>query len=978
MRISTNLIFSSLMRNYENTTNSIIDGSKKVSSGKRLSRISEAPSDVSRILSLNRDISTVNDFLNNMNLAKNWLSTIDSVFSKIEEFIQRVRELTIQGANDSENEETRGIISKEIFGILDELIDSANTKSGDRYLFSGTKLDEAPFSNPPNNAVSIQSQPIDGLLVTTSDAFIDLYQLPTGKYRIYLKSENDNLRVYLVDEGGRSIQIDSNGSDDSKIGGNLLSDFGSTILSKVNGKLYGVYDTGRGLKIDLNGVDKNLLAKGLYVDVSYTNGGEVSYSGTNKTQPVKIGYLESVPVTVSGEDAFMASKRLLASQARIEGLSEASTFSSLGIGDGTKYVIDGTTHFGYPVGSATVVGKKPVNVLSGVTYTLRFYINRNGVITRDTLSFTVTDASKGVEGVVDAIKSALEGSSLKNEVEVSSEGNNLVFHLLDPSKSYLRVQEIGSDSLGFKDGVGAWGSSPIYTVKDTITGKGVLFDNATTININVPGNTYSVYVGSVPQSSKPLYTDLPVTMRLYDVISAGTTVSVTDGTDTYTWVSPSDITTVDDFVKAWNDKANWSGGFVPVGVVKEAGGSVRFVSLIDNADSLTFSSTGDTLYKIGLTGDQVSTSYTLDSKGSYSEFSALRIAYYINKGTNYNVRAYTNGFGEFRIENDTGSFSIEFTDPSNNLKDAFSVFYDGSTYKALSSNDTMLEFIKFIENLYKGNVKGYISDGRLWIEDNKGGSSKLSFGVSPLGGARSIFDRFFVAKEGEGIDLFATIKMIANTLKEGMAKEGVDAPSDWYSVTKGDAITTQIFKAVSGKFSGNYSTTWNIKVNLVDSSGNVLPDGHVADFDGVNYKLLVTVTDSNGRSVTKFLADTPNGNYYIRDGLYLTLGAGQVKSGDSFEVKVSSGIESLIGYLDDGIQRVLSSHTTTGAKLKEIDFANSRYTLKNTDLTKEKADLEEVDLTKAITDLQKSQLALQATLQAIVRLMSLTILDYLR
>ncbi|MGB9807272.1 MAG: flagellar hook-associated protein FlgL [Thermosulfidibacteraceae bacterium] len=975
MRISTNLFFTSIMKNYETTTGELVTNSRKISSGKRYTRISESPSDMSKILSLNRDISTVDSFLENMNLAKNWLSTIDSVFSKVEDFVQRVRELAIQGANDSQNRDTRNDMGKEIFGILDELVDSANTKSGDRYLFGGTKLDDAPFANPPNNALTIKSPPIEGLNVITSEPFFDLSQLPTGNYRIFLRREHDYIRIFMVDENGRKIQIDSNGSDDSNNGGNLLSDFGVMNFSDINNKLYGVFDTGRGLKISIDGVSRDLLDKGVYVDLFYTNGGEVSYSGTNRVQPVKIGYMESVPVTVAGEDVFMASKRLLTSQARIDGISEATTFSSLGIGDGSKYVIDGTDHFGYPVGSATVVGKKPVSLVGPGTYTLKFYINKEGNLLTDTLTFTVTDVSKGVESFLDAIKDAIEGSSiLRNEIEVVSEGSNLAFHLLDPSESYLWVEESGSDSLGFSGGIGSWGSSPIYTVKDKICGKGVVFNNPTSIKINVPGSSYTINIG--PTAGNPVYSVMPVNMRLYDKITAGTTISVSDGVINYTWVAPFDISTVDDFVKAWDDDANWGSVPPPVGVVKEGSGQIRFVGL-NNTNSYTFSSTGNALYKVGLVADPTSNTFVLDSGGDYREFSALRIAYYINKGTNYNLKAYTNGFGEFSIENVTGSFNIEM-DPTSPMKEAFATYYDNGVYRALSDNDTLLDFIRAVEDLYRSNVRGYIYDGRLWFEDNKGGISKFTIGISPFRSERSIFDRFFVAREGQGVDLFTVVKNIAKTLSEGMTKRGVDLPSDWYSVERGDSIYTSIFKAFSGNFTGNYSTIWNVKVNLVDSTGNVLQDGYVGNFDGVNYKLLVTITDSDGKNVAQFLADKPGAYYYVRDGVYITLGDGVVKSGDSFRIQVSGGIQDLVGHLDKGLQRVLSGHTNVGAKLKEIEFADSRYTVKNTDLTKEKANLEEVDLAKAITDLQKSQLALQATLQTIVRLTNLSILDFLR
>lgn len=973
MRVSTNLIFSLLMKNYSLTVDKLTKTSKQVSSGKRYVDISTSPSDTSQILSLKRSISEMNDFLNNMNLAKNWLSTIDSILSKTEDFIQRVRELALASANDTQNDETREVLAKELEGILDELVDIGNTKSGDRYLFGGTKINVPPFANPPMNSVTMLSAPVNGVRVDTADTFLDLYQLSSGKYRIFISREGSSIKVSLVDEGGNIVQVDSNGSDDSAYGGNLLANFGLVKASNISGKYYGVFDTGRGLKVAFDGLDITNLENPIVIDVLYQRGGEVSYNGNQMIQNVKIGYTETVPVTLSGEDVFMASRRLLASQARFENLSEATTFSSLGIGNSSEYKIDGVDHFGYPVGSAFVVGTKPVDLtkITSSPISLSFYLNENGVISSYSITFSVADVSRGMAQVVDAIRNSIEASPLKGKVGVSNEGNHIVFHLLEPSDSYLFVKEDTTDLLGFADGIGAWGRNPVYVVKDSISAKGVVFSSSTTLTINTNHGMYNISIG--PTKDIPIFTLMPTYMRFYSTITAGTTVSVNGNV----WTAPSDITTLDDFVKAWNNESNWSGGYVPIGVVKEKGSSIRFVGL-DGASSYLFSSTGDVLYKIGLAATSSDTSYNLVTPGDYKEFSALRIAYYIAKGSNYDINVYTDGFGNFVLEDTKGAFDIVFDDPTHKIMEGFASYYDGVNYVARSDNSTILDFIKFIEEVYNGNVRAFVYDGRIWIEDKKGGSSKLTLGFTPLSGTKSLFDRFFVAREGSGIDLFSVIKSLIDNLKENTPKRGVATVSNWNSQDLNEANATNIFKGTIGNFTGNYATTWKIKVNLIDSAGSILPDGYVANFDGINYKLLVTVYDSRNKEVATFVADSLDASYYVRDGLYLVLGKGQVKSGDFFTVSVGSGVEDLIGYLDNGIQRVLSGHTGVGANLKKIEMANTRYSLRVNEDTKGKASLEEVDLAGAITELSKAQLALQATLQTIVRLTGLSILDFLR
>src|SRR5690554_6731766 len=68
-----------------------------------------------------------------------WLSTIDSALSGATALMHKVRDLTVQGANDgSMSPEAKEAIAIQIEGLKTELLNSANTKYLGRTVFAGT------------------------------------------------------------------------------------------------------------------------------------------------------------------------------------------------------------------------------------------------------------------------------------------------------------------------------------------------------------------------------------------------------------------------------------------------------------------------------------------------------------------------------------------------------------------------------------------------------------------------------------------------------------------------------------------------------------------------------------------------------------------------------------------------------------------------------------------------------------------------
>ena len=94
---------------------------QQVATGKKIFKPSEDPVAASRVVNLNDTLSSVNQHQKNVDAARARITLSEGVLANVVESIHRVRELSIQANNDSQNESTRSFIAAEVIQIQDAL-----------------------------------------------------------------------------------------------------------------------------------------------------------------------------------------------------------------------------------------------------------------------------------------------------------------------------------------------------------------------------------------------------------------------------------------------------------------------------------------------------------------------------------------------------------------------------------------------------------------------------------------------------------------------------------------------------------------------------------------------------------------------------------------------------------------------------------------------------------------------------------------
>ncbi|MFZ3102708.1 MAG: flagellar hook-associated protein FlgL [Desulfitobacteriaceae bacterium] len=139
MRITNNMLSQNLLRNLESSQGKIADLQNQLSSGLRITKPSDDPVGIQNALRMKSNISAVEQWKNNADEALSFMNTTDSTLSGMTSMLQRVRELTVEGANGTLAVADKKAVADEVYQISEQLKMMANTQVGSKYIFSGTQ-----------------------------------------------------------------------------------------------------------------------------------------------------------------------------------------------------------------------------------------------------------------------------------------------------------------------------------------------------------------------------------------------------------------------------------------------------------------------------------------------------------------------------------------------------------------------------------------------------------------------------------------------------------------------------------------------------------------------------------------------------------------------------------------------------------------------------------------------------------------------
>ncbi len=264
MRISTAAMQRMAINAILNQQSALNQTQLQISTGNRIINPSDDPLGTQRIMELDATLDRIGQFRENSELARVRLSLEDNALANATQVMQRARELVIQGSNDTQTIESRGLIATEIRQLADSLLEVANSQNGQgEYLFSGYRSRTQAFSRDASGVVYNGDQGQRLLRISESQSISDsdpgskvFGEVPSGNGTFEVAATATNAGTGVVVPGsvidpaaydGDSYRIQITAADSYQV-----LDSGSTVVAS------GTFTSGesiafRGIEVRIDG-----------------------------------------------------------------------------------------------------------------------------------------------------------------------------------------------------------------------------------------------------------------------------------------------------------------------------------------------------------------------------------------------------------------------------------------------------------------------------------------------------------------------------------------------------------------------------------------------------------------------------------------------------------------------------------------------------------------------------------------------------
>lgn len=146
VRVTQPMLVASSLRNLQSGLNKYADLQEQLSTGKRVNRASDSPTDATGSMRTRVAISDQEHYVRNAQNGVGWLGTVDTTLSSMADSTRRARDLGLQGVSSGTSSATsREALAVEVDQLRADLISQANTTYLGRPVFGGTTAGSTAF-----------------------------------------------------------------------------------------------------------------------------------------------------------------------------------------------------------------------------------------------------------------------------------------------------------------------------------------------------------------------------------------------------------------------------------------------------------------------------------------------------------------------------------------------------------------------------------------------------------------------------------------------------------------------------------------------------------------------------------------------------------------------------------------------------------------------------------------------------------------
>ena len=163
MKISTSQLFNRSVRDIQDNQSQLSNTREKLATGKNLIRASDDTTKLNTVDTLERFINKSKGYENTINVLTDRYKLEEGVLTSGADILVRLKDLAIQGSNNTLSAMDRDILATEVESLRDELISIANTRDVQgNSIFAGGRTESTAFLKNVDSSVTC--------LLYTSDA----------------------------------------------------------------------------------------------------------------------------------------------------------------------------------------------------------------------------------------------------------------------------------------------------------------------------------------------------------------------------------------------------------------------------------------------------------------------------------------------------------------------------------------------------------------------------------------------------------------------------------------------------------------------------------------------------------------------------------------------------------------------------------------------------------------------------------------
>jgi flagellar hook-associated protein 3 FlgL len=147
MRIADKMSLQQVQNSLSKNRSDMSHLQEQSSTQRKINKPSDDPLGATRVLNAKTEEKTQKQFIKSLQFATDFLNFTDQSLGEVGEIIGRAKELAINQANEaSANRNTRQVVATEMEQLLNQTVQVANRKLGDRYIFAGFRTNQVPFT----------------------------------------------------------------------------------------------------------------------------------------------------------------------------------------------------------------------------------------------------------------------------------------------------------------------------------------------------------------------------------------------------------------------------------------------------------------------------------------------------------------------------------------------------------------------------------------------------------------------------------------------------------------------------------------------------------------------------------------------------------------------------------------------------------------------------------------------------------------